>query len=292
MGGGSPLNLWQRAGACGVGSCRGTRTTIAGMTDTPSRGPRRPGPGPAKTPTQRVAPQAPRGAHVPSAPLAEADIDTLQALLDEVPAPLEPLDVSMLDGFLCGVLIQPDEIPVSHWFPHVCDADGRALPPRFNATRLHALVMRRHGELRDAIRRREWFDPWVFELTDETGNPSDDADEGDGEFDSDQGAVYPWVAGFAAAMEWFPALMQADAAALTEPLALLYRHLDPDDLEDADALLEEIDSLEPPADLTESVEGLVRATLLLADISQPQAIAPVRRPPARGGPRPVPPRRR
>ncbi len=285
---------------CGMARARSGRFVAErkgdnrGMTDTPPRGPRRPGPAATASARQRApqVPQVPRGPLVPPAPLSEADIDTLQALLDQVPAPLEPLDVSMLDGFLCGVLLQPDEIPVSHWFPHVCDADGRALPPRFNATRLHALVMRRHGELRDAIRRREWFDPWVFELTDEVGNPSDDADDVGGEFDSDHGAVYPWVAGFAAAMEWFPALMQADASALTEPLALLYRHLDPDDLEDADALLEEIDSLEPPADLTESVEGLVRATLLLADISQPQPSAPVRRQPPRGGPRSVPPRRR
>jgi uncharacterized protein len=267
------------------------------MTDTPSRGPRRPDRTPTRAPARapaRDSAQQPaaRGPKVAPVPLVEADIDTLQALLDQVPAPLEPLDVSMLDGFLCGVLLQPDEIPVSHWFPHVCDADGRALPPRFNATRLHALVMRRHGELREAIRRREWFDPWVFELSDEVGNPSDDADEAEDGFNPDQGAVYPWVAGFAAAMECFPALMQADASALTEPLALLYRHLDPDDLEDADELLEEIDSLEPPADLTESVEGLVRATLLLADISQPQPTTPARRPPPRGGPRSAPPRQR
>ena len=45
--------------------------------------------------------------------------------------------------------------------------------------------------------------------------------------------------------------------------------IDPDDLEDADELLEEIESLEPAVDLTEAVEGLVRATLLLADVSRP-----------------------
>jgi uncharacterized protein len=188
----------------------------------------------------------------------------------------------MLDGFLCGVLVQPDEIPVSHWFPHVCDVDGRALPARFNGTRLHALVMRRHRELRDAIQRREWFDPWVFELSD-VNEPADEDDESGASLD----AVYPWVAGFATAVELFPALMQRDAAALTEPLALLYRHLEPEDLEDADELLEEIESLEPPADLSEAVEGLVRATLLLADVAQPQASAA-----ARGPRRPGPPRRR
>jgi uncharacterized protein len=203
-----------------------------------------------------------------AAPLDERDIDAMQALLDQLPAPLDPLDVTMLDGFLCGVLVQPDEIPVSHWFPHVCDADGRALPARFNATRLHALVMRRHHALHDAIRRRAWFDPWVFELEDAEDAPAD----------SGLDAVYPWVAGFATALELFPALMQRDAGGLTEPLALLYRHLDPQDLEDADVLLEEIDSLEPPADLSEAVEGLVRATLLLADVARPSLPARRRMP--------------
>jgi len=98
--------------------------------------------------------------------------------------------------------------------------------------------------------------------------------------------VLPWVAGFATAMEAFPELMNGDAQALTEPLALLYRHLDPEDLEDADDLLEEIESLEPPADLSEAVEGLVRATLLLADVgrplqAQPAAPRPQQRPPHR-----------
>ena len=78
--------------------------------------------------------------------------------------------------------------------------------------------------------------------------------------------AYPWVAGFAAALETFPGLLAADEDVLTGPLALLYRHLDADDLEDADALLAEIETLEPPADLAAAVEELVRATLLLADV--------------------------
>ena len=47
----------------------------------------------------------------PRAPLTEDDITRLQTLLDGVPAPLEPLDASMLDGFLCGVLLQPQPVP-------------------------------------------------------------------------------------------------------------------------------------------------------------------------------------
>ncbi len=192
-------------------------------------------------------------------------MDELQSLLDRVPAPLEALDVSMLDGFLCGVLVQPTRVADSRWLPHITDVDGRALPPKFNPATLHALALRRYAELNDAISRRQWFDPWVFELD----NDEEDGDTEDGLAPPEVAAVYPWVAGFATAVELFPALMRMDAQALTEPLALLYRHLDADDLEDADDLLAEIESLEPPADLAEAVEGLVQATLLLADVGRP-----------------------
>lgn len=201
--------------------------------------------------------QAPRQA--PQQALTEQELGELQGLLDAVPASLEALDPSMLDGFLCGVLLQPRRVPETMWLRHVTDVDGRPVPPGFDVTRLHALVRRRHAELDAAIDARQWFDPWVFEL-DEEATPSE--------------VVYAWVAGFATAMEFFPALNALDAQRLREPLALLYRHLDADDLEDADDLLEEIESLEPPADLAEAVEELVRATLLLADVSRPKQPKP------------------
>ena len=240
----------------------------------------------------RATPNAPP--RVAVQPLSDGELDELQALLDRVPAPLEPLDVSMLDGFLCGVLLQPHGVPAARWLSYITDVDGRVLPPGFDAARLHALVQRRHAELRDAIRRRQWFDPWVFELADEDAGAgaadrdSDAADSDDAE-PAAIDAVYPWVAGFATALELFPALMALDAKALTEPLALVYRHLAADDLEDADALLAEIDSIEPPADLSEAVEGLVRACLLLADVAQP---LPATGAGARSGARPAPGRAR
>ena len=187
----------------------------------------------------------------------DRELDELQALLDTVPAPFDPLDVSSLDGFLCGVIVQPRRVARERWLAFVTDADGRALPSGFDARRLHALVADREAALRRSIERREWFDPRVFEL------------DGDDDESASEDAVFPWVAGFAAAMESFPELLAVDDdPAVIEPLALIYRHLDPDDLEDADALLAEIESLEPPADLAESVEGLVRATLLLADAAR------------------------
>jgi uncharacterized protein len=210
-------------------------------------------------------------------PLSDRERDELQELLDRVPAPLEPLDVSMLDGFLCGVLVQPSPVPAVQWLPWVTDIDGRRLPQGFEPARLHELAMRRHAELDQSIARREWFDPWVFEFAEESGTSASQAAE------SALDAVYPWVAGFAAAMNAFPALLAKPAQALTEPLALLYRHLDPDDLEDADDLLEAVEALAPLAELSEAVENLVRATLLLADVARPlpPSVAPRRGPAAK-----------
>ncbi len=207
------------------------------------------------------------------APLADREIESLQALLDAVPAPLEPLDVVSLDGYLCGVLVQPERVAPARWLAHVSDGEGRPLPRGFDPTALHALVKRRHAELESAIVRRRWFDPWVFEV--DAGEEADavgtagatEASEEGGETDpaSVRAAVFPWVAGVATAFELFPGLMALPPETTIEPLALLYRHLDADDLEEADALLAEIETLEPVVDLTEAVEQLVRAILLLAD---------------------------
>ena len=226
---------------------------------------------PPRRPPQATRAPGGRGAQ----PLGYREIDELQALLDAVPPPLEPLDVVMLDGYLCGVLLQPERVPAERWLRHVTDADGRALPARFDATRLRALVERRHAELERAIAQRKWFDPWVFELDEDADGDDAAGDSGDSGFGDDSAgsaeidAVYPWVAGFATALELFPALMRLPPDAWTEPLALVFQHLAPDDLEDAAALLAEIETLEPPADLAEAVEGLVRATLLLADVTRP-----------------------
>lgn len=210
-----------------------------------------------------------------NAPLTDTDMAELERRLDAVPAPLEPLDLMMLDGFLVGVLLQPEPVPEVKWLPHVADADGRALPAGFDATRLHALVRRRHAELNRAIHGRQWFDPWVFEL-------DDDADPLE--------TVMPWVAGFATAMELFPQLMRNESKQVLEPLAVLYRAFDPDDLEDADELLEMIEMIEPPADLADAVEGLVTSTLLLADVTRPQTGQAKPRAGARRPARPAPPK--
>ena len=203
----------------------------------------------------------------PAPPLGEKEMNRLQTLLDKIPAPLEPLDISMLDGYLCGVLLQPTAVPAGAWLRNVFDIDGRPLPDEWAGLHeLQGLVQRRYRELATAIAGRQWFDPWVFEL-DEDAEPVE--------------SMLPWVAGFSSAMALFPGLMDIDSPDSLEPLAVLYAAFDPDDLEDADALLAEIETLEPPSSLDEAIEDVVQSVMRLADVSRPlpKPRAPVRRPP-------------
>jgi len=205
----------------------------------------------------------------PVPPLNDTEIDELQSLLESLPAPLDPPDLSALDGYLVGVLLQPVAVPNAQWQAFVHDFDsGRPVAPGVDLTRLHALVRRRHAELGAAIAARRWFDPWVFELeTDDRVEPL-----------SPSQTVLPWVAGCAAAFERFPLLLERAGAESREPLAVLYAHFDPEDLEDVDEeLIALIDEIAPPDTLEEAVETLVRSTLLLADAMQPRPAPTARR---------------
>jgi uncharacterized protein len=216
-----------------------------------------------------VTPLAPQ-----TAPLADSDIARLEELLDALPEPLQPLDVCALDGFLCGVLLQPQRPAPADWLPLITDIEGQRAPSGPPLAELQTLVLRRHKELDRAIAERQWFDPWIYQL-DGDASPTE--------------CVLPWIAGFAAAMEAFPALMAMTSPELVEPLALLFMHFDPEDLEDADALLEVIETLEPPSDLGEAVQDTVRALMLIADVSRPK-LSPTK-PAARGNQRKGPPPR-
>ncbi len=223
---------------------------MTNMKKPPARPAQRPAPRPAAAPVEKPSLQ----------PLSEKELAKLESLLDAVPAPLEPLDISMLDGYLVGVLLQPKAVAPHEWSRFVLDSEeGRKPPESFDSKPLFALIKRRYQELNAAIADRQWFDPLVFELED-----SEDPSE----------TLLPWVAGFGLATEVFPQLMRQDAASLLEPLAAIFMHLDPEDLEDADDLLEEIENLEPPQDLESAVEGLVSACLMLADVSRPQKDVP------------------
>ena len=104
-----------------------------------------------------------------TSPLGDDDLARLQSLLDTLPAPLQPMDVSALDGYLCGVLLQPRAVPSGRWWPYVIDLEGHPAPASSALDEVQALVQRRHAELNAAqrmegalLRREQHLD--VFDL--------------------------------------------------------------------------------------------------------------------------------
>ncbi len=204
----------------------------------------------------------------PSAPvpLGPAEIEELQAALDALPASLEPLALSAIDGLICAALVQPRAVPRARWLALALDVEGRPAPKTDATARIGELLARREAELRQAIDARQWFDPWVF--ADEVA-PSDDDDDGDDDdAESARALVAPWVDGFAIGFDAFPLLHDLGGAELPEAMAPIFRHFAPDELEDADALLVAIEEGGPALDAQDAVEGLVRGTLLLADLAR------------------------
>jgi uncharacterized protein len=185
------------------------------------------------------------------------DPEMLQRALDALPAPAEPLDVVMVDGFVCALQLRKQVLADAFWLRWVLDVEGRPLRgPQADAA---ATLLRTHAEgRRRAIAQRQWFDPWVFEL--------------EGAAACAREAVQPWVAGFAAALDRFSGLLALDDPALIEPLAVIYAAFDPEDLLEAEDLLPTIDALEPPANMAEAVEDLVRSVLQIADVTRPQRL--------------------
>jgi uncharacterized protein len=199
------------------------------------------------------------------------------------------------------VLLQPRPVAEQRWWQAWVDlaattADGAApARPGQSGTagmgthplqRLRPLAVARHAELQAAISGRRWFDPWVLDsvvdpVSSSENEPGehDDLDD-DGMPDTVHDTMYLWAAGFIEAMAQFDDLLELADPAAAEPQALICQFLDRDELEDADALWELVDTFEPPQTLAEAVECVVRATLLLADITQPRPPSP------RGGQRP------
>jgi uncharacterized protein len=212
------------------------------------------------------------------ADLTDAEFDELARLLDATPAPLQPLDLPMLDGYLAGVLVQPRLVPQQEWLGPVFDFERRALPPASDTRWLERtveLIERRRSVINAGIGEQGLFDPVVLDA--EQLPP---ASEYDAVTSPISRALLPWAAGFQWAQECFPDLhaMAADDSAAAAALARIYRHLPAQD--DAErALRASLEGMAPLTDLDLAIDDLVAATVELWDLSaEPRyAVATVRR---------------
>jgi len=203
----------------------------------------------------------------PAAPvdLADADFAELDALLARTPEPLEPLDIATLDGYLCGVIVQPILLEPQAWLAHVFDAEGRPLPDDIDAgwaRRTTALIERRHAALRRGLAEDGWFDPFVLEP-----DAADAADEPEEvrALPPASRALAHWVSGFEHATACFPDLVELEDDAVHDCLDRIFRHL-PAETDEQRARAAELDRLEPVGGLDDALDALV------ADVAELEAL--------------------
>lgn len=224
--------------------------------------------------------------------LSDDEFRELDELLAQIPEPLVPLDCVLLDGFLCGVLVQPVAIEPAAWLPYVFDADARELPFDIDAAlreRIVALTLRRHAALNRALLEDGGFDPMLLAEDDSQDDTADGVEEnarddaGDASAAPDRDAeedddlrdrvarvsrpLLPWVAGFEAANIAFPHLEEIDDDAVALALARIYRHL-PAETDAQREINATLDEDMPLASVDDAVEELVAAVADLADLTR------------------------
>jgi uncharacterized protein len=206
--------------------------------------------------------------------LTDAEFAELDDLLAATPEPLEPCDAVMLDGYLCGVLVQPVLLEPATWLPHVFDFEGQPLPDDVDAgwlERTTALILRRHAALNRAMVEDGWFDPLILEF-DEENPPEASVDGAPVELagmNPISQALMPWVAGFQHATICFPDLAEMPDDAVMGALARLYRHL-PAETDEEKEVVATLDREQPLTTLEEAIEDMVVAVADLSDLTREQ----------------------
>jgi len=234
--------------------------------------------------------------------LSDAEFDELDDLLAATPAPLEPLDASMLDGYLAGVLVQPRLIPIEEWLPPVFDYEGRPLPDDIDPAwlaRIRGLVERRFASLNHSMLEQGWFYPVVLDLDAEEAEGDENAEAGQGAdaetaatadapaeaAESAEGvenadgadlptdpitrSLLPWVGGFEYAAVTFPDLHEQADDNVNALLARLYRHL-PAETPEEKEIVELMDREHPLKNLDEAIEDLILTVVDLQEATESQ----------------------
>lgn len=211
--------------------------------------------------------------------LTDPELDELDQLLADTPEPLDPLDLVMVDGYLCGVLVQPRLLMLEEWLPPVFDLEGASLPEDVDAAwlaRCTQLLERRHASLNRSLAEDGWFDPILHELP-ELATDSASADMLR-ELPEASRPLFGWVAGFQYATTVFPDLITLADEPVVEALDRVFRHLPPDTDEDR-AVLRALDEAHPFKSVDAAVEDLVLAVGELWELTREARfrVAPVRR---------------
>jgi uncharacterized protein len=202
--------------------------------------------------------------------LTDDEIVELEQLLAQTPQPLKPLGAVALDGYLCGVLVQPRLVPADEWLPPVFDIEeGRALPddvdPVWRA-RIVQLTERRLKALNESIADEGWFDPVLPEDEDVEASEYDPLSQ----LPPSSRPLVGWVGGFSYAISVFP----LDDADVPEDewgpeLDKVFRHLPPQDDEHR-KVQAHMQRVAPLASVDDAVADLVMAVTNLWQLTSDQ----------------------
>jgi uncharacterized protein len=202
--------------------------------------------------------------------LTPKEFDELDELLAATPGELEAMDVAMLDGYLCGVLVQPDLLKTEDWLPPVFDSESRPLPDDTDPawlSRVTQLIERRHGALRKAMAEDQWFDPIVLQMD---GDSEPDPDPAFAALPDYSKPLVPFASGFITALNAFPnGLLSLTDEAAEAAMDRVARHLPSSDEEER-AAMAELDAEIPLKDLDAAVEDLVLAIVELDALTEPE----------------------
>jgi uncharacterized protein len=222
--------------------------------------------------------------------LSDAEFAELDDLLAGIPEPLDPVDVVMLDGFLCGVIVQPSLLPADTWLPYVFDSGGHRwgeAEPSAEQLRARELILRRHAALNRSLAEFAGFDPFILEPDDAQDELSEDVSRASDEsasageiseaasvaapgepIDPVVRAVQPWVAGFASAAQLFPGLVELEDDAVALNFAHLGRYL-PAETDEEIELAATFARESPIVSLDDAIVGIVGAVANLYDLTEP-----------------------
>ena len=194
---------------------------------------------------------------LPPVDLSDADLRELDDLLASVPAPWEALDVVMLDGYLCGLLVQPVPPEPEAWWPPVFGEHEAPFGPDAPGwhpakhERLTQLVTRRLAVIERGLREDSWFDP-IVPAEEPGGKPFE--------------GVGFWVAGFEWALVHFNSLEDARLPGVADLLESLWRHL-PEQDETQAAMTQALNLEHPLRTLDQAIEQLVFDVADLHDLA-------------------------
>lgn len=197
-------------------------------------------------------------------PLTDEDINRLDELLATSSCAEDTFDVSMLDGFLSAIaLFNPPVKEESEWYPYIFNEEGNPCEVDEPET-VRTLINQRLQEIRAFQAQRHFYNPIIFPLEDDSGNPVT-GPEG-------LSALEPWAMGFYNALAQYSDRVDVTEA-IEAQLCRIHRFLELDE-EDPDyqqnlAIRQAVEKEHPVRNLEEGMVEMMAGVIEIAKLNLP-----------------------